>query len=315
MRIAVIGAGGVGGYFGGRLAQAGVDVAFVARGENLRALQRDGLRVESIAGDFVLPRVTVGADPRELGAADVVLVCVKGWQLEGAAADMGPLLHAGTCLVPLLNGVEAVTLLARAHGAGRVIGGSCRIMSFIAAPGHIRHAAIAPTITIGEMDGRSSDRVGRLRDVLARAAGVAVDVAPDIGAALWRKFMFITAWSGVGAATGQAIGDIRGRPDERARLEGAMREIQRLAAANGVRLADNEVVEAMAFIDRVAPDGTTSMQRDVAEGRPSELESLTGAVVSLADVAGLAVPLNAAIYQRLLPLERRARAKADGGAT
>lgn len=307
MRVAVFGAGGVGGYFGGRLAEAGVEVVFVARGEHLRAMRREGLRVDSIAGDFTVACVTASDDPRKLGAVDAVIVAVKGWQLDAAAAAMRPLLREGTCIVPLLNGIDAVDVLAAVYGEERVVGGTCRILSFVAGPGHIRHAGIAPAIAVGEMDGRESDRVGRLRALLGRARGIAVETPPDIRAAMWKKFLFIAAWSGLGAVTGMPVEEIRGRPETRAKLERAMREIRDLAVASGVALPETAIADALAVVDGVAPGGTPSMQRDVVAGCPSELESLTGAVVRLARTTSVPAPVNTAIYDELARVERRAR--------
>lgn len=307
MRVAVVGAGGVGGYFGGRLAESGVDVTLIVRGEHLCAIQRDGLRVDSIDGSFTVPRIAASDDPRSVGPVDAVIVAVKGWQLDAAASAMHPLLGDTTCIVPLLNGVDAADALARIHGARRVVGGTCRILSYVAGPGHIQHDAVAPTVTIGEMDGAESERVERLRALFGRARGLAVDVATDIRAALWRKFLLIAPWSGIGAMTGLPIDALRSRPETRAQLETAMREIAEVAAARGVHLPARAVADTLAFIDALAPGGTASMQRDVAAGRPSELETLTGAVVRMGTECSVPVPVNAAVYDALAPLERRAR--------
>ena len=312
MRIAVFGAGGVGGYFGGRLAQAGHDVAFVARGAHLRAMRERGLAVESPAGDFVVDPVRATERPEEIGPVEAVLVCVKAWQVPEAAAALGPLLGDDTFVVPLQNGIEAADQLAAAVGPGRVVGGLCRIVSYVTAPGRVRHASTAPSIEIGERNGRPSARVEALAAAFAPAIGVRLMVSPDIEAAAWRKFLFIAPLSGVGALAGQPIGAWRHDPAWRAMLRAAMEEIARLAEARGVALGEGAVESAVRAVDAQAEDATASMQRDLLAGRPSELEQQNGAVVRLARAAGLETPVNAEILDRLLPLERRSRGGTAG---
>ena len=308
MRIAIFGAGGVGGYFGGRLAQAGNDVTFLARGEHLRAMRERGLVVESTAGDFVVDPVRAVERPEEAGPADVVLVCVKAWQVPEAGAALGPLLGPQTFVVPLENGVEAADRLAAAVGTERVVGGLCRIVSYVAAPGRIRHAGYGPSIEVGELDGSgASPRIVALRDACANAVGLELIVSPDIHAALWRKFLFISPLSGMGALAGGPLGEWRHDPLWRPMLRAAMDEVARLAAARGVALPFDAVERALAAVDALPPESTASMQRDVLAGRPSELEDQAGAVVRLAGASSLAVPVHEEIYRRLLPLERRAR--------
>lgn len=312
MRIAVFGAGGVGGYFGGRLAQAGHDVAFVARGAHLRAMRERGLAVESPAGDFVVDPVRATDRPEEIGPVEAVLVCVKAWQVPEAAAALGPLLGDDTFAVPLQNGIEAADQLAAAVGPGRVVGGLCRIVSYVTAPGRVRHASTAPSIEVGERDGRPSARVAALAAAFAPAIGVRLTVSPDIEAAAWRKFLFIAPLSGVGALAGQPIGAWRHDPAWREMLRAAMEEVARLAEARGVAIGEGAVESALRAVDAQAEDATASMQRDLLAGRPSELEQQNGAVVRLARAAGLETPVNADILDRLLPLERRSRGGTAG---
>ena len=307
MRIAVFGAGAVGGYFGGRLARAGHSVAFLARGAHLDALRRDGLRVESIDGDFTVRPVEVTAEPRAVGPVDAVLVCVKAWQVRETAAAMGPLLGAETFVVPLQNGVEAPDELSAVVGPARVLGGLARILAFVAGPGHIRHTGVVPRIEFGERDGRPSARVAALRAAFAQAEGVSVATPDDITAALWEKFLFITPLSAVGAVTRVPAGALRAIPETRRILEQATREIAALARARGVRLALDAVERTLAVVDGLPVDATSSMQRDILEGRPSELDYQIGAVVRLASEVGLDVPASAYLYASLLPAERRAR--------
>jgi 2-dehydropantoate 2-reductase len=320
MRIAIYGAGAVGGYFGGRLAEAGEDVVFLARGEHLRAIGDHGLRVTSIAGDFTINPAHATDRPADIGPVDAVLVCVKAWQVPAAALAMRPLVGPHTFVVPLQNGVEAPEQLAAVLGAEHVLGGLCRIIAQVAEPGHIRHSGAEPYIALGELEGglRTTGRAERLRDAFARARGVTVEISPDIRAAMWLKFLFIASMSGVGAVTRVPIGVVRDRAETRRMLEQAFEEIAAVAAALGVGLPANAVEETMAFVDTLPQDGTASMQRDIMAGRPSELETQNGAVVRLGRRTGVPVPLHAFIYQALLPLELRARGElsfTDSGAS
>ena len=310
MRIAVFGAGGVGGYFGGRLAQAGEDVVFIARGPHLEAIQREGLRVESVDGDFAVRPANATSEPRQAGPADAVLLGVKAWQVKEAARQLRPLLDRGGFVVPLQNGVEAADELATELGPERVVGGFCKIFSFVSGPGRIRHSGVAPRIEFGERDGRRSERVDHLRAAFERAAGLSVGTPGDIVAALWEKFLFIAPLSGVGAVTRMPAGVLRSVPESREMLESAMKEVFDLARARGIGLRKDAVARTLAYVDGLPADGTASMQRDILEGHPSELDYQTGAVVRLARAAGVAAPVNEFIYRALLPGERRARGTA-----
>jgi 2-dehydropantoate 2-reductase len=309
MRIAVFGAGGVGGYFGGRLAQAGEAVTFIARGEHLRAIRERGLRVDSLLGDFVVQPAHATDNPAEVGPVEAVLVGVKAWQVREAAEAMRPLVGPETFVVPLQNGVEAPDELAAVLGREHVLGGFCRIIALIAGPGHIRHAGGQPYIAFGELDNRRSERVERLRAAFSRALGLTVDVPADIRAAMWEKFLTIASFSGVGAVTRAPIGIIRSLPETREMMVGVMREIIAVANARGIPLGEDAVQRALAFRDGLPPESTASMQRDIMEGRPSELEWQNGAVVRLGREVGVETPLNAFIYHSLLPQELRARGK------
>jgi 2-dehydropantoate 2-reductase len=306
MRIAVLGAGGVGGYFGGRLAFSGEEVIFIARGDHLRAMQVDGLRVDSLQGDFQLQPVQATDDPQQVGQVDVILVAVKAWQVVEAAQLMLPMIGSTTFVLPVLNGVEAPTQLAAAIGEEWVLGGLCRISSYIASPGYIRHVGIEPHIAFGELDNRASQRCERLKAAFQRA-GVSVEIPADIWAAIWDKFLFIASLSGVGAVTRAPVGVMRSLPGTRQLLEQAMGEIIAVAQAHQVNLPADAVTRKMDFIDRLPEDTLTSMQRDMLAGRPSELEAQTGAVVRLGRARGIPTPVNSFLYDSLLPQELRAR--------
>ncbi|HXH02109.1 MAG TPA: 2-dehydropantoate 2-reductase [Candidatus Competibacteraceae bacterium] len=306
MRIAIYGVGGIGGYFGGRLAQAGHEVVFIARGATLEALRRQGLRLESPKGDLHLPQVAASDDPVAVGPVDLVMVAVKAWQVAEVAEKIRPLLGPRTVVLPLQNGVEAPYQLAETLGRERVLGGLAKIISYIVAPGHIRHLGAEPYIALGELDNRPSERAERIRATLEEA-GIVARIPQDIVAALWLKFLFVAAWGGVGAATRAPVGVLRRLPETRELLEQAMSEIATLAAARGVSLPADAVASSMNFVDALPDDSTTSLQRDITEGRPSELEAWSGAVVHLGREAGVATPVNGTLYRCLLPLELRAR--------
>ena len=303
MRIAVFGTGGVGGYFGGRLAQVGEDVTFIARGAHLRAIREGGLQVESRTGDFTIFPAKATDDVRAVGEVDLVVVGVKAWQVPEAAREMKPLAGANTTVLPLQNGVDAAAQLVHELGADKVIGGLCRIVSFVVAPGHIRHAGFTPSIDIGELDNRRTDRIARIEQLFKRA-GVEIRVAQDIQVALWIKFLFIASFSGVGAVANAPAGVIRSDAKWRAQMLSATEEIYALAHARGIKLPPESVVKAMAAVDALPPDATSSMQRDIAAGKPSELESQNGAVVRLARESGVEVPAHELIYKTLSQSER-----------
>jgi 2-dehydropantoate 2-reductase len=307
MRIAVFGTGGVGGYFGGRLAQAGEEVVFIARGDHLRAIQTDGLRIESLQGDFTVQPAEASNDPRQVGEVDAVLVGVKSWQVPEAAQAMQPMIGAHAFVVPLENGVEAPQQLGEILGIEHVLGGLCQISAFVAGPGHIRHVGLNPYIAFGELDGRDSERVERLRQAFSDTIGVTVEIPADIRIAMWRKFLFIAAISGVGAAARAPVGVIRSLPGTRQMLEQCMQEVLAVAYARHVMLPDNVIRETMAFIDNLGPSVTASMQRDIMNGRPSELEGQNGAVVRMGLESGVLTPVNTFLYSSLLPQEKKAR--------
>ncbi|MFM8320431.1 MAG: 2-dehydropantoate 2-reductase [Chloroflexota bacterium] len=307
MRIVIIGAGGVGGYFGGRLAQAGAEVQFVARGEHLHALRSRGLRVESIRGDFSIFPVQANDTLETFEAAEMILLAVKAWQVPQAIELLRPRLSGEAGVIYLGNGVEAVDQLRQALGAQHVLGGLTRISAAIAGPGHIRHVGIEPYIAFNELDGRAGRRVERLRQAFEAAAGVSVGVPDDIQAAIWEKFVFIAAVSGVGAAARAPIGALRHLDETRALLEAAIDETLEVGRALGVRLGSDIAARTLAFIDTMAPGVTASMQRDIMEGRPSELAAQSGAVVRLGQAAGVPTPVHAFLYASLLPQELKAR--------
>jgi 2-dehydropantoate 2-reductase len=302
MKIAVFGTGGIGGYFGGRLAAAGHDVGFVARGAHLAALRRDGLVVRSVAGDFTVAPVTASDDARELGPAEAVLLCVKTWQLPDALAALPPLLDSGTAVLTLQNGVEAPEQVAAAIGRTAVLPGNAKIFANIAGPGLVEHVGGPAMLGFAEWDSAPSERVTRLREALA-GASVAVSEPADIWAELWAKFLFVVPLGGLGAVTGAPAGVLRSRPGTRRLLADAMTEIAEIAAARGIKLPGDIVTTTMKFIDASPPGGQTSLQRDIWAGRRSELEAWTGAVVRLGASSGTPVPVASFLYEVLTARE------------
>lgn len=305
MRIAVFGVGGVGGYFGGRLAQAGEDVVFIARGEHLQALRRHGLRVESLKGDFMITPVQATDDPIQVGAVDVVLVGVKAWQIPEVAPAMRPLIGPETYVVPLQNGLEAPAQLAAALGVEHVLGGTCAIYSFIAAPGCIRHIGLDPSVTFGELDKRPCTRAERLQQALERA-GVTASIAPDIQVPMWEKFL-VLRWGIVGAVTRAPAGMVRHIPEIRQMIIQACQEVIAVAQARDVVLADDILPKSLTLLDSLPAAATTSLQRDVMDGRPSEIDAQAGALLRLGQEVGIATPLHTFLYHSVLPMEMRAR--------
>jgi 2-dehydropantoate 2-reductase len=308
MRIAIFGTGGAGGYFGARLAQAGEEVTFIARGQHLDAIREHGLRVDSIHGDFVVSPARATDNPSKLGVVDMVLLGVKAWQVPMVTQEVRPLIGPETVIVPLQNGVEASAQLVDKFGIEHVIGGLAKIISFKIGPGHIRHAGADPYIAIGELDKQPSERMECINKVFQKS-GISVDISADIQVALWQKFLFVVSWGGVGALANAPIGVLRSVPETRQMLEQSMIEVLSVAKAKKIDLEDDVVQKTMSFIDKLPANGTTSLQRDLSEGKPSELDYWNGAVVRIGREMTLKTPLNTVIYSSLLPQELRARGK------
>ena len=307
MRIAVIGAGAVGGYFGGRLALAGHEVVFVARGETLEALRSGGLQVKSVAGDFSIERPNVTTDLGAVGPVDVILLAVKAPQVREVAPTLRPLVGPETVLIPLQNGLEAPAMAGEALGEKIVVGGLCKIFAAKTGPAAIEHLGLEPTIEIGELDGRKSERVERIRAAFALAEGMTTVVPESIQTALWQKLLYVEPLGAVGAVARAPAGELRAVPETRRLIEAAMEEVVAVALARDVALDPGLPAQALRRIDALPAGATASMQRDILEGRPSELDLQTGTVVRFAGAAGVAVPVHTTIYAALLPSERRAR--------
>ncbi|MFT4607257.1 MAG: 2-dehydropantoate 2-reductase [Gammaproteobacteria bacterium] len=307
MRIAIFGSGGVGGYFGGRLAQAGNDVTFIARGEHLAAIRQNGLRVNSIVGDFVLDKVQATDSPKTVGKVDIVICAVKAWQVTAAAKSMKPMIGHDTLVIPLQNGIEATGQLAALLGADAILGGLCALIAFQASPGHIKHIGANPLIRFNRLDGQADSRVNLLSEVFNHCNGVKSSIPSDINVAMWLKFMLISPWSGIGAVSQAPIGILLKLPETRQLLLDSMREIYQLGLAQGINLAGDCIQKTITVLESLPESSTTSLQQDMAKGKPSELDEQSGAVVRLSKALGIDTPVNRFILDSLRPQELRAR--------
>jgi 2-dehydropantoate 2-reductase len=306
MKFAIIGAGGVGGYFGGKLAHAGADVAFLARGSHLQAIRERGLEITGPGDGFVVRRVTATDDPAALGAVDVVLVAVKTWQLPELVPKLRTLVGPNTSVIPLLNGVEAPALLARELGAASVLGGLCAVISYVTRPGVIEHLGTPATLTFGELQGGASERVEAIRRTMTEARITAI-VPDDITVAMWKKFVFIAAFGGVGGVTRAPAGVLRSIPATRALLEQAIAEIVAVARGRGIGLENEQTAQTLSYVDTLPAASFASMPRELFAGKRTELDAWNGAVVRMGHAVGVPTPLHDFIYRSLLPWELRAR--------
>ncbi len=300
-KIVVYGVGGVGGYFGGLLAKKGLNVTFIARGESLDIMKRKGLRVESVDGDFVINPVQVTDNPSEVGPVSLVMVCVKAPQVNEVAHLMKPLVDEKTIILPLQNGVDAPSQLIEIYGKKNVVGGSCKVISFKAGFGHIRHLGVS-IIEFGEMESKISPRVEELNKLLT-SAGITAIAHDDFPVALWTKMAFMCALGGVTAVSRSPVGTIRSLPETREMVEKSMKETVQVAQKLGVNLSERIVDTMMGWLDVMPEESTTSLQRDIMEGKPSELHFLVGSIVKFGEKIGIHVPTNRFIYHSLLPME------------
>jgi len=306
MKIGIMGSGGVGGYYGACLARAGHDVAFIARGAHLQALQRSGLQVRSVHGNFIVAPVRAMEEPSEVGLVDLVLVCVKTPQTEQAAHAIQAMVGPDTAVLSLQNGIDAAERLGAVIGLDHMLGGVTWISSAIEAPGVIRQVSSFRRIVVGELDGRVTPRARAVVAAL-RDSGAGVELTDEIQKVLWTKFVFIAALSGVGALTRLAVGEYRAIPETRTLLVSLMREVEAVARASGIALEADVVEEALAIVDSAAPHIRASMQRDVETGRPSEVESMIGVIGRKGRELGVLTPTADTVYAALLPGERLAR--------
>jgi len=300
MRIAVIGAGGVGGAFGAALAKGGVDVSFVARGAHLTAMQRNGLRVDSPRGDTRLQPVQATERPETIGPVDVILFCVKLWDVESAGAQIRPLVGPRTAVIPLQNGIDAADRLIPILGAGAVMGGVAQISATIVEPGVIRQTGTFMRLVFGELAGGKSER-GEVFLGACQAAGFDATHSDRIVTELWLKFIILATNSGITAASRTPLGKLRDDPDIAPVIEAATQEVVAIANAKGVPLPEDVVERSLAFTRNAPPGMMASMAHDLIRGGRIELPWLSGKVVALGRELGVPTPVHDVLYAVLKP--------------
>ncbi|MEE8442576.1 MAG: 2-dehydropantoate 2-reductase [Dehalococcoidia bacterium] len=294
LRVAVMGAGAVGGYLGGLLARDGNSVTLIARGEHLRALQAKGLEVHSQRGDFTAP-VTATDRPADVGPVDLVLFTVKTYHNEEAIPQMGPLVGDGTVVLTLQNGVDSWEQLQNGLGAGKVLPGAIYVEVKVTAPGVVQQQGNVYRLVFGETDGSQSSRVLAIAE-LFRAAGMPTEVSSDVLKVLWTKWLFIAALAGATTAGRASMAELLAVPASRDLVVRVMREIEAVGRKRGINLDGDVVDHALRYMDTEARSLKASMHTDMENGRPMELEALNGAVVRLGRDAGVPTPANEAIY-------------------
>ena len=293
MRIAVMGSGGLGGYFGARQAAGGAEVHFIARGQHLQAMRNDGLRIEGPTA-LHLARVSATDDPAEVGVVDVVMLCVKLWDTEAALQQLRPLVGPGTSIISFQNGVLKDRTLRAAYDASQIMGGVGYVATTIDRPGVIRQTGPMQRLLFGEFDGSRSPR-GQALLAACLAGGINAELSDNILREIWQKYVFLVGLSGTTTTMRKPIGPIRGHPQTRAFLLDVMREVVAVGRAQGVDLAENYAELRLQLADDVAPDMTSSMHHDLERGNRLELRWLAGGVVELGQALGIATPLNRAI--------------------
>lgn len=293
MRIGIMGSGGLGGYFGARLAQGGADVHFIARGRHLQAMREDGLRIEG-PQPLHLPKVNATADPREVGVVDVVMLAVKLWDTDEAIAQLRPMVGPQTVVISFQNGVLKDQALRAAFDARQLMGGVGYVATTIDRPGVIRQTGPMQRLIFGEFDGSRSAR-GEALLASCLAGGIAAELSPHILREIWQKYVFLVGLSGTTTTMRRTIGPIRANPQTRAFLTDVMQEVITVGLAHGVDLPPDYLAAALQRADTVAEDMTSSMHHDLERGNKLEVRWLSGGVVALGKEKGIPTPLNRAI--------------------
>ena len=306
MKIAVMGSGGVGGYYGCLLARQGHDVTFIARGSHLKAIQENGLQVKSIHGDFHILPAKAMDNPTEIGPVDLVLFCTKTYATDEAAEQIKPIVGTKTTVMSLQNGIDAVEQIGAVIGMQHMIGATTWISSSIEASGKIKQVSQFRRVVLGEMDGQVTSRVQLIYETL-RETGITVELSENILQNLWTKYVFIAAISSLGTLTRLPIGEYRAVSETRVMMISLMEEIVSVALAQKVNLDKDIIRKSLDFIDNAAPQIKASMQLDVDAGRRSELESMVGVIVRKGRELGIPTPTAGMVYAVLLPLDLKAR--------
>ena len=305
MKIAIIGTGGIGGYFGGMLARAAFDVNFLARGEHFAAIKKSGLTVKSINTEFHIDNVQIFDRIKDIGTSDLIILCVKAWQIKEIREDLKSIMGIDSVVLPLQNGVMAVEELCEVINKSNILGGLCRIISKIESPGVINHFGISPLITFGELDKSLSNRVLEIQAIFDKA-GIHNQISNDIDSDLWKKFIAICV-SGLLAVTRTTYGELRELKETREMMIDLLNEIIALAMKIGINIENDLLNQAISFIDSFPYNSTSSLTRDVWEGKPSEIDYQNGTVVKLGEKYRVPTPVNKFIYNCILPMELKAR--------
>lgn len=308
MNILIYGIGGIGGYFGGKLALSDHHISFIARGKQLSAIRDNGLTVKSILGDFHCTPDLVTDNPLDAPTPDLVIMAVKSWQLSAAAEHIAPLLDKKSLVLPLQNGVDNYNKLIKHLKKEQVLIGFCNLISYIESPGVLRHFAFNPTLTFGEPDNVISSRIQEI-DKVFKQAGIESIIANDIHRELWKKFLFITTISAIGGLCRVPIGELRENYYIIQLMRNTAEEILKVAKAKGIDLRSSDIEKVFETINTLDGESTASTQRDLMEGKPSELDTFNGYIVREAKKLGVSVPANEMLYQCLFPMEQRAREK------
>lgn len=306
MKIAIMGTGGVGGYYGGLLAKGGKDVTFIARGAHLQAIRKTGLQVKSVHGDFQVSKALATDKPADVGPVDLIIFATKTYQTDEAAKAIKPMVGKDTVVVPLQNGIDAVDRIGQVVGVDHVLGGATWLSAAIEGPGVIGQYSEFRRIALGEFSGKTTPRLTAVYDLL-KETGATVEISDNILKVLWTKFVFISSVSAMGSLTRVTFGEYRGVPEARAVLGEAIGEVAAVARARGVKLDADILAKTQAFIDSSAPGIKPSMQRDVEAGKPSELESLIGVVLRMGAEKNVPAPVMRFAYAMLKPGELKAQ--------
>jgi 2-dehydropantoate 2-reductase len=305
MKILIMGTGGVGGYYGGLLAQQGHEVIFIARGAHLDAIRRDGLKIKSVHGNFTIFPASATDDPGRLGEVDLVLFCVKTYGTDEAAHAIRPTVGPQTMVMSLQNGIDAAERIGNVIGMEHMLAGVTWLSSAVEAPGTIHQVSQFRRIAFGELEGGLSKRMETIAEAF-KNTGITVEASEDIWKVLWTKLVFITAVSSLGSLTRLPLGGYRSIPETRSLLSRIMKEVEAVARAEHVRL-DSDVVEKwLEFIDNSAPQIKPSMQLDIESGHRTELESMIGVVSRKGRELGVPTPAVDFVYASLLPVELKA---------
>jgi 2-dehydropantoate 2-reductase len=307
MKIAIVGSGGVGGYFGGRLAHSGNDVTFIARGEHLKILRQKGLFIKGVSGDFHVHPVKATDRISQVGMVDLIILGVKAWQVRDISREIKSMVGPSTIIIPLQNGILATEEIQAEIQGDHVIGGLAKIMSKIESPGVISHFGIEPTIIFGELDNKKTERVAEIKKIFDNAS-IYSRIADNIQAELWKKFILICV-GGLLAVSRSTYGEIRDLNETRQLIRELLDEIFNLSQKAGVLIKKDFVGTTLNYIDTLPYDSASSMTRDIWEGKPSEIEYQNGTVVKLGEKYKVPTPINRFIYYTLLPQELKARGK------